>query len=77
MVRPWVRQEKLLQSLRAGTYKVEVTATSQAGATSKETASIVIPAFLNILIPGSLIKQITGSTAALENEGYSTGSTSI
>ena len=29
----------------AGTYKVEVTATSQAGATSKETASIVIPAF--------------------------------
>lgn len=28
-----------------GTYKVEVTATSQAGATSKETASIVIPAF--------------------------------
>lgn len=27
------------------TYKVEVTATSQAGATSKETASIVIPAF--------------------------------
>ena len=30
---------------KAGTYKVEVTATSQAGATSKETASIVIPAF--------------------------------
>ncbi len=29
----------------AGTYKVEVTATSQARATSKETASIVIPAF--------------------------------
>lgn len=29
----------------AGTYKVEVTATSQAGATSKETASIIIPAF--------------------------------
>lgn len=29
----------------AGTYNVEVTATSQAGATSKETASIVIPAF--------------------------------
>ena len=29
----------------AGTYKVEVTATSQASATSKETASIVIPAF--------------------------------
>ena len=29
----------------AGTYKVEVTATSQAGSTSKETASIVIPAF--------------------------------
>ncbi len=29
----------------AGTYKVEVTATSQAGANSTETASIVIPAF--------------------------------
>lgn len=29
----------------AGTYKVEVTATSQASATSKKTASIVIPAF--------------------------------
>ena len=29
----------------AGTYKVEVTATSQARATSKETASIIIPAF--------------------------------
>lgn len=29
----------------AGTYKVEITATSQARATSKETASIVIPAF--------------------------------
>ena len=39
------RTGETLTVSKAGTYKVEVTATSQAGATSKETASIVIPAF--------------------------------
>ena len=49
----WYKDDQILNSQtgetltvsEAGTYKVEVTATSQAGATSKETASIVIPAF--------------------------------
>ena len=49
----WYKDDQILNSQtgetlavsEAGTYKVEVTATSQARATSKETASIVIPAF--------------------------------
>ena len=49
----WYKDDKILDGQRretltvseAGTYKVEVTATSKAGATSKKTASIVIPAF--------------------------------
>ena len=49
----WYKDDQILNSQtgetltvsEAGTYKVEVTATSQASATSKKTASIVIPAF--------------------------------
>ena len=49
----WYKDDQILNSQtgetltvsEAGTYKVEVTATSQAGVNSTETASIVIPAF--------------------------------
>ena len=49
----WYKDDQILNSRtgetltvsEAGTYKVEVTATSQAGVNSTETASIVIPAF--------------------------------
>ena len=69
----WYKDDQILNSQtgetltvsEAGTYKVEVTATSQAGVNSTETASIVIPAFEHSY-SWQLIKQITGSTAALE-----------